>query len=430
MSGASGVSDVRGIDWRSSDGVLILNPRLDEGARRLYRRAWHDHMARISNETPMNDSTGNKRSTEKPDGRIGIVTSGTSGEMGRLIVLAKVALLASAQGVNDHLQVTVLDRWMKALPDFHVGGLGIHVRAYLSGATVVESPLERWEAFAFHRALTAADATLVSLVPTQLFDLVQRRLRAPRSLRAALIGGSRLEVALYRQAIDLGWPLIPSYGLTECSSTVAAARLGTPVGEPGDEPRLFPLPHVELRVRSDSRLEIRSAALLTAQIRFVNGESCDEDPKQEEGWLVIDDRVRLRDDGSLEVIGRSQDFVKVGGEGVVLSRLEERLEALKLSRNWHDVLPQQQQQQQKFDAAVLGAADPRLGAIIVLITDAATAEAVEEVRLLVDEFNRLVMPFERIRGIHCVSRLPRTELGKLLRREALALAGLEPVADL
>jgi len=130
------------------------------------------------------------------------------------------------------------------------------------------------------------------------------------------------------------------------------------------------------------------------------------------------------------VIGRSQDFIKVGGEGIVLSRLEERFEALKLALQLQLQLQLTQTWNLRFDAAILGAADPRLGAIVVLITDAATEEAVTAVHRLVDEFNHTVMPFERIRGIHRVSRLPRTELGKLLRREALVLAGLEPVADL
>src|SRR5207253_1068669 len=67
--------------------------------------------------------------------------------------------------------------------------------------------------------------TLTSLVPTQVFDLVSANLTAPKNLRAAVIGGGALDPSLYLKARELGWALLPSYGLTECASQVATASL-------------------------------------------------------------------------------------------------------------------------------------------------------------------------------------------------------------
>lgn len=401
---SSGESALKSDDLFSSDGrnQLRLNPRLPEAQHNLFTRAWREHV------------DGRFR------GQVGIVTSGSSGEgAGRLIALSETALKESAAAVNEHLRATASDVWMKTLPGFHVGGLGILVRASLSGARVVESTLERWRAEEFFRELEDSSATLLSLVPTQLFDLVMLKKRAPSRLRAVVIGGGRLVPDLYHEARGLGWPVLPSYGLTECCSQVATASLDSLEWVPKDVPRLRPLRHVRVRISSEGAIEISSSALLAGQIMFsADGRSWFADPKRVEPdgdtWFQTEDRGRLGLSGDLVVEGRTVDFVKIGGEGVVISRLEERFEKLKLIRGIG------------FDAALLAADDPRLGARIVLITTGSEVETAA----LVEAFNRDVMPYEKIRGVHQVARIPRSALGKLLRIEALLAVGLKPLVNL
>ena len=102
-----------------------------------------------------------------------------------------------------------------ALPDFHVGGMGILARcheAFLQGGSGWRG---KWDPVRYHELALAEGSTLSSLVPTQLFDLVEHGLRAPEPLRAVIIGGGRLDDQLYEQALQLGWPLMESYGMTE-----------------------------------------------------------------------------------------------------------------------------------------------------------------------------------------------------------------------
>ena len=380
------------VDWSSSESVLLLNPRLAPERARELERAWREHVeARFS-------------------GQIGIATSGSTGDEGgaRLVALSKEAFLHAARAANERLRATSSDVWMKALPIFHVGGLAVAARASLSGSRAVPFAAEKWSSEEFHRALGESGATLLSLVPTQLFDLVRESLQAPKTVRAVIVGGGRLESRLREEALRLGWPVLPSYGMTECGSQVATAV--SP-----DDPRLRPLSHVELRVGAEDRIEIRSRALLTGQLRFgPGGKAVFEDPKSIDGWFATSDRGRIEADGSLVVHGRTQDFVKIGGEGVLLSRLEETLERIRLSSGY------------RHDAALLAAADERLGARIVLVTDASDGL---DARRLVDEFNSSVMPFERVRSVHSLEKVPRSPLGKLLRGEALAAIGLESLAD-
>ena len=375
------------IAWHSEDNELFLNPRLPLETSERYLRAWQAH-------------------TQDLRGQIGIATSGSTGEMGRLILLSKSAILASAAAVNQRLQSNHRDVWLKTLPSFHVGGLGILARAHLSGARVVEVSDRRWDPAVFHADLVACNATQVSLVPTQLFDLVQANLAAPKSVRAVVIGGGACADDLLRRAHALGWPALPSYGMTECCSQIATAL------SPNDS-RMVPLPHVLVRIGEGERIEIRSASLLTGQIVFSKEGERFEDPKLD-GWFAAEDRGRLLPDGGLEVLGRTTDFVKIGGEGVVISRLETRLEEIKLALGY------------RFDAAILSVGDERLGSRIDLVTN----DSGPETDRLVARFNESVLPFERIRRVHHLNEIPRSPLGKLLRGPALSLVSFEPSADL
>src|SRR5687768_11733428 len=133
-----------------------------------------------------------------------LATSGTSGAL-KLTALSKKALLASAASVNRHLQSDSKDVWCCVLPTFHVGGLGIYARALLSGARVIT---EGWDPVRFG---ANPEISLASLVPAQVADLVRLGVRAPRSIRAVIVGGGALGTGLYAQAGELGWPVLPSY---------------------------------------------------------------------------------------------------------------------------------------------------------------------------------------------------------------------------
>lgn len=389
------------IDFSKSQ--LILNPRLTPEARITFENAWHELKG-------IRFGGVNSDSTVEANPHFGIATSGSSGDpFGRLIVLSRTAIFSNAAVVNAWFGSNASDIWMKTLPVFHVGGLGILARAELSGAKVVESKLERWIAVEFYRELENSGATLLSLVSTQLFDLIQLGYSPPASLRAVILGGSRLSPSLRAQALELRWPVFASYGLTECCSQVATEKYDS---ENRKSERLFPLSHVAVRIGEDKRIELKGSSLLSAKINFRSGDAEIQEHGIEQ-WFRTDDLGCLESDGSLTILGRSLDFVKIGGEGVVLSRLEDRLEQVKLQINFNE------------DAVVLSAGDKRLGAVIVLLTTGSEERSAK----LMELFNEGVMPFERIRSYHRLARLPRSELGKILRSAALAEAGLEAAVN-
>ncbi len=352
------------IDWNSDETHLLLNPRLPA--------AEHERLQALV------------RSVPDLRAHVWIATSGTSGAL-KLTALSKRAVLSSAAAVNRHLGAQRGDVWYCVLPTFHVGGLGMHARAFLTGSRVITAD---WDARMFVEIAVRERVTLSALVAAQVRDLVREGLRAAESLRAVVIGGGPTPEDLYRAARQLGWPVLPSYGLTEAASQVATA---TP-----DSPDMHVLSHLHVRI-DDGFIKVRGASLLTGYALWDSeGEAVFADPKVD-GWFITEDRGELVGD-VLRVFGREGEFVKVGGESVDLKRLDSILDDIR-----GDV-----------DAAVIAVPDERLGHVIHLA-------AAKDSGGIVDAFNSRVLPFERIRGVHRVDAVPRSPLGKILRSKLAAL---------
>lgn len=375
------MDDFMSIDWLSSTNKILFNPRMARSEK-----------DRLLDAIPLIDHL---------EGHFCLATSGSSGQL-KWVVLSKSAILSSAHAVNLHLESDKSDIWLNPLPDFHVGGLGVLARGYLSKARVVSCNFpSRWCPNFFLTQLKNSQATLTSLVPTQVFDLVSSGFKAPDCLRAIIVGGGAMNEKLYFAALNLGWKILPSYGLTECASQVATATYGS--WSALDYPLLKPLTHVRLALES-GYLKIHSEALLTAYLRDENGEFKFYDPKNE-GWFLTEDRP-LFEGQLIKSVHRGEDFVKIGGESVDLLRLQnildEEMLALKV----------------KADMVLIPLIDERLGHCLHLVMDSPLSE---NVNTLLDHYHKRVFPFERVCKIHYVKEIPRSSLKKVLRVELESL---------
>jgi O-succinylbenzoic acid--CoA ligase len=265
----------------------------------------------------------------------------------------------------------------------------------------------RWNPKEFATAAEAARATLCSLVPTQIYDLVQARLTAPKTLRAVIVGGAALGEDVYRESRALGWPVLPSYGMTEAASQIATASLGS-LSTQTTDPSLRVLPHLQVEIGpNDGRIRIRGASLLTGIIQpDKTGKPKIYDPKDVEGWLTTDDFGTIGPNG-LTVLGRVQDRSKIGGELVNLAALRRVFEE---EANRLGVVQA---------VALTVIPDARLESVIALVYEPEADPKINELR---KRFDARVMPYERIRHVRRVTKIPRTELGKIKWSELSALA--------
>lgn len=332
-------------------------------------------------------------------------SSASSTQSTKLIALSKKAVLASAKSVNTHLQVTDKDIWAQVLPLFHVGGLGIEARSFLSGSKVVSALVKEisWDAKYFHQVLESKHVTLSSLVPTQVYDLVSLGLRSPNSLRAVIVGGAALSDDLYLKARELGWPLLPSFGMTEASSQIATASVDNLSENKRD---LQVLPHLQVRLSDNGLIEVSGESILTGYAQRIKNLETFVDPKKE-GWFETSD-IGIVDGNTICPEGRSEDFVKILGEGVSLLKLDQTLESVLASMKIKN--PDQY--------ALVAAPDERSGAKIVLLLGDANTEA-KTILDLIRSFDQKVNPYEKIKEHHFVEEIPRSSLGKLLRKKLL-----------
>jgi O-succinylbenzoic acid--CoA ligase len=396
----------RPIDWESREPIVLANPE------RVRRQA--GGLSGVARRLPVLEA------------HIWVSTSGTSSAVPghvRWIALSREAFLASARGVNQHLQAGRSDVWAHALPIFHVGGLGILARAWLSGAGVVPAIAGKWDAARFHDLVGRERATLSALVPSQVHDLVTAGLASPPSMRAIVVGGARMDAALYDRARQLGWPCLPSYGLTETCSQVATAAMSSLAA--AGHPIVLPvLSHAEIRSGDRRRLAIRAESLLTCCAEVAERGVRVWDPKSD-GWLETEDAGRVTGDG-VEVFGRLSESVKVLGEIVSLPRVEDQV--------WRWATAAAFRALPGFDLAVIAPPHARLGHEVVLAiachAPGFDADRRSRIEASLDAYGRKhLLPFERVRRVAWVGEIPRTPLGKCRRVLLARQVGQQAGAD-
>lgn len=371
------------INLESDSNQILLNPRWPEEDSKSLRELaeWAQEQANLQ-------------------AHVWIATSGSTADSYRttkLVALSKKALTASATSVNQHLQSHRKDIWTQVLPTFHVGGLGIEVRAALCGARVISAlKQQKWDPHYFFQVLQAESCTLSSLVPAQVYDLVMEGFKAPASLRAVVVGGAALEQDLYFRARKLGWPLLPSYGMTETASQIATASLESL--QKDEYPAVQLLPHAQARQNQEGRLEVSGESLLTCYAQYQAEGSVVWDPKKA-GWFTTEDQGQVFEN-TLKILGRGHDYVKIGGEAANVAQLRAVLESVVVSLH----------PEYRLQVTLLDMPSERLGREIHFISSLPK----DITESIAKSFAEKVLPFEKGRKIHYVDVIPRSELGKIL----------------
>lgn len=339
------------------------------------------------------------REGNTPSGIPGLIyfqSSGSTGEP-KWIGLSRAALQVSAAAVNAHLQVDSTSCWALALPLHHVGGFGVAARTWQAGCRI-ECYQGKWDAAGFTAWLGECDGTHLSLVPTQVHDLVAAGLHAPASLWAIVVGGGILPEATGRAARELGWPVLASYGMTEAASQIATQGLDL-LEKPYVTGPLELLPCWEAKGDDDGRILIRGAALFSGVLKETSDGWKYEEHRGE--WFASSDLGQVVD-RTLSIAGRADTLVKILGELVDPVAVE--LELLAIA----DAMP--------GSAAVVAIPDSRAGKRLVLVHENVTQALPWPLAL--ERYHATCSGFRRISGLIQIESLPKSPLGKV-RRSAL-----------
>ncbi|MBL9119452.1 MAG: AMP-binding protein [Phycisphaerae bacterium] len=248
---------------------------------------------------------------------VAIRTSGSSGEP-KFAVHRLGSLLANAEASNRRVPFSQEDCWLLSLSPHHVGGLGIVIRAMVASACVHvgQGPGDLAVDLREHRWITH-----VSVVATQLRRLLDdpsldRRIIA---LRALLLGGGPTPARWRDEALDRGWPLYVTYGLTECASQVT-----TSLAMRGDDATDAGVPLDGVRVRCDEVGEIHVAGPTLFAGYLESGATSPAAPTE----CATGDLGRFDERGRLQVLGRRDAMFVSGGENIRPEEIENALRTI------------------------------------------------------------------------------------------------------
>ncbi|KAA6482653.1 o-succinylbenzoate--CoA ligase [Bacillus swezeyi] len=325
-------------------------------------------------------------------------TSGTTGRpKGVMQTFANHYFSAVSSALN--LGLAENDRWLIALPLFHISGLSALFKSVIYGMTVV-----------LHQKFTVEDVlhsikdnqvTIISVVQTTLSRLAASVDSCPKPLRCLLLGGGPAPYALLEECKKKRMPVVQSYGMTETCSQIATLAPEYSITKLGSAGK--PLFASSIRIekngavcqsREHGEITVKGPAVMKG---YLKNEAANQE-SFEEGWFKTGDIGYFDDDGFLYVLDRRSDLIISGGENIYPAEIEAILLA-------HPSVA---------EAGVKGADDETWGKVphAYLVVN----EPVDEQELFRFCRERLAS-YKVPKAFHVVGQLPRNASNKLMRHK-------------
>jgi O-succinylbenzoic acid--CoA ligase len=256
-----------------------------------------------------------------------IISTSGAGGTAKGVMLSGRNLAASVEASRQRLGLEPGNVWLVCLPLFHIGGLAIVLRCLQAGAAMLVhqgfEPPRVWQ------DLNGHPVTHVSLVPAMLSRLLDHCAdsRPPAHLRVVLVGGGVLSTTLALRAVRAGWPICPTYGMSETASQVATLCRITEDWRSGDVGRPLQGMHVEIvdeqgrSTRGNGRIRISGPCVMRgyASLGGVSGVGLDRGAFKSNDLGYVDQR------GHLHILGRADEMLVCGGENIFPQEVESRL---------------------------------------------------------------------------------------------------------
>lgn len=319
-----------------------------------------------------------------------IPSGGSSGEGLRFARHDAGTLAAAVRGFCTHFGMERVN-CLGLLPLNHVSGLMAWMRCLQTGGAYLPWNWKELEAGRFPPGLP--DPCCVSLVPTQLQRLMRSEAAVGwlKAFQVVFVGGAPAWAGLLDEAARLGLRLSPGYGATETAAMVAALRPEEFLNGARGCGRA--LPHARIEVGPDGSVTVAGDSVFRGYFPQV---------REDRTWAT-GDIGEVGPDGSLHILGRSDDVVITGGKKVAPREVEE---ALRASGQFEDV-------------AVIGLADPEWGQVVVACHPRAERAPSRE---SVDAALAGLPSYKRPKRYIALSQWPRNAQGKINRAELARLA--------
>ncbi len=394
-------------------GALVIHDgagaELAEAGRAIDREEFLDSLKGVPAEAPL------PVDPELPC--LLLYTSGTTAAP-KAAVLRHRHLMAYLLGTVEFASAEETDASLVCVPPYHIAGVANLLSNLYAGRRIIY--LDRFDPAVWLDTVRREQVTQAMVIPTMLARVVEHLGGAADagtpSLRALSYGGSRMPAPVLERALDLfaDTGFVNAYGLTETSSTIALLspedhRAAFSSQDPSVRERLASagrlVPGIELEVRDETGqpLPTGEAGLIYLRGEQISGEYEGGGAPESDGWFCTRDRGWIDAEGYLFIEGRADDTIIRGGENIAPAEIEDVLLA-------HPCI---------LDAVVVGLPDDEWGQRLVAVVVCREGEAVvdEELKGWVRDRLRSSKTPETVEFWR---ELPRTETGKLIRRNVVA----------
>lgn len=354
------------------------------------------------------------RHSTKEDEAVLLFTSGTESEP-KGVLLSHSNILSNLDGALSSLSLYSTDRLMSILPPFHSFGFAVTgLMPLIAGVPVYFFP-NPTDGGTIAEKMKDWRCTLLCAAPSFLKNILFQSRKEPlQELRLIVTGAEKATEDLFEMAC-LGAPLakvVEGYGITECSPILTINESGERQNGVGRPLKNVTLLVVDPEDFSVHRKEGDDGMILAAGPNVFSGYLQPYLPspfyvKDDTHWYVTGDIGHKTSNESLIITGRLKRFVKIGGEMIGLSAIEEGLSSLFEKEN--DEGP---------SFAVIALEDVLHVPKLVLIAKKAVSLGEANGELRRKGFSNLV----RLDRVIQVEAIPVTATGKVSLRELALLA--------
>jgi malonyl-CoA/methylmalonyl-CoA synthetase len=317
-----------------------------------------------------------------------VYTSGTTG-VSKGAILTHNNFAANAINLNACWSISNADRFLLALPLFHVHALGNGLHCWLASGCRMRL-LERFEYQKAPAEFADFRPTLFFGVPTVYVRMLDFPVDVAREIggfmRLFVSGSAPLAAQVFEEFhARYGHDILERYGMTETLMNISNPYVGERrAGTVG-----LPLPGVSARI-VDGEIQLRGPNIFAGYWRR-------EDATRaafEGGWFKTGDMAECSADGYYTLLGRKSDLIISGGFNIYPREIEDFL----------------MEQEEVAEAAVVGVPDRLRGEIpVAYVVPRRPIHAAE----LEGRCRTKLASFKVPRDFVVVEKLPRTALGKI-----------------
>ena len=267
-------------------------------------------------------------------------TSGTTGNPKGVVYSHRSTFLHSmGAGLADAMALSERDTILPVVPMFHANAWGMLHAAIMMGSKLV-LPGRFMDPSRIAHLMSQERVTVAAGVPTLwigLLNVLEREQVDLSALRAIYCGGSAVPKSLIEGLQRKNLNIVQAWGMTETSPLATLSKVRSyQLDLPPDEQFLIRakqgtvIPGVEFRVvaldtgqevpwdgQSYGELQVRGPWIARAYYK-----DTDSSAKFAEGWLRTGDVAVVDEDGIVQLVDRTKDLVKSGGEWISSVELE------------------------------------------------------------------------------------------------------------